>query len=44
MVRIVFGNGDIIDCENISKIYIEESDVENVITVVGRISKEEEEQ
>lgn len=44
MVRIVFDNGELIDCEHISKIYIEESDavlfMENV-TIVGCIPKEE---
>ena len=40
MVRIIFDNGELIDCEHISKMYIEESDMENV-TIVGRIPKEE---
>lgn len=40
MVRIVFGNGDIIDCENISKIYIEGSNMD-IVTIVDSIPKEE---
>ncbi len=35
MIRVVFDNGEIIDCEHISKIYIEEGDMEN-LTIVGR--------
>lgn len=40
MVRIIFDNGELIDCEHISKMYIEESDMENV-TIVSCIPKEE---
>lgn len=40
MIRIIFDNGEIIDCEHISKIYIEEADMEN-LTIVGCIPKGE---
>lgn len=40
MIRVVFDNGEIIDCEHISKIYIEEVDMEN-LTIVGSIPKGE---
>lgn len=33
MIRIIFDNGEIIDCEHISKIYIEEGDMDNLIIV-----------
>ena len=40
MIRIVFDDGEIIDCDHISKIYIEEGDMEN-LTIVGCIPKGE---
>ena len=36
--HIVFDDGEIIDCDHISKIYIEEGDMEN-LTIVGCIPK-----
>jgi hypothetical protein len=40
MIRVVFDNGEIIECEHISEIYVEEIDIEK-ITIIGRIPKGE---
>ena len=42
MIRIIFGNGDIINCDNIARVYIEELEMEKV-TVVGKIEEEKNE-
>ena len=44
MVRIVFDNGELIDCEHVNKIYIEESDFEEKLTVVGCIPEKEDDE
>lgn len=42
MIRIIFSNGDIIDCENIAKVYVEELERDKV-TVVGKLEEEKDE-
>ena len=42
MIRIIFGNGDIINCDNIARVYIEEFEMEKV-TVVGKMEEENDE-
>ncbi len=41
MIRIVFDNGEIADCEHIEKMYIEEYEMDKV-TMVGNIKSLEE--
>lgn len=38
MIRIVFDDGSIIDCDHIAKIFIEENDHDEKLTIVGCIS------
>ena len=37
MIRIIFENGEIMDCDNIEKIFMEESDHDNKVTIVGKL-------
>ena len=37
MIRIIFEDGSMIDCENVAKIFIEEKDHDEKVTIVGRI-------
>lgn len=39
MIRIIFDNGEIADCEHIEKIYVEEYEMDKV-TIVGKIEEE----
>lgn len=39
MIRIIFDNGEIADCEHIEKMYVEEYEMDKV-TVVGRLEDE----
>ena len=39
MIRIIFDSGEIIDCEHISKVYVEQYEMDK-ITVVGRLEDE----
>ena len=41
MMRIIFDNGELIDCEHINKIYIEESEIDK-LTIAGNIKDLEE--
>lgn len=41
MIRIIFDNGEIADCEHIEKMYIEEYEMDKV-TMVGNIKSLEE--
>ena len=36
MIRIIFDNGDLVECENIDKIYIDKREVDKVV-VVGEL-------
>ena len=42
MIRIIFDNGDIVECEHIEKIYMEETEMDKV-TIVGNINLAREE-
>lgn len=42
MIRIIFGNGDIINCDNVARVYIEEIEMEKV-TIVGKMEEENDE-
>lgn len=33
MIRIIFDNGELMECEHINKIYIDEADIDKVTTV-----------
>ena len=37
MIRIIFEDGSMIDCENVAKIFIEEKDHDEKVTIVGHI-------
>ena len=37
MIRIIFKNGELMDCDNIEKIFIEESDHDSKVTIVGKL-------
>lgn len=37
MIRIIFENGELMECDNIEKIFIEESDHDNKVTIVGKL-------
>ena len=37
MIRIIFENGELMDCDNIEKIFMEESDHDNKVTIVGKL-------
>ena len=39
MIRIIFDNGEVADCEHISKMYVEQYEMDKV-TVVGRLEDE----
>ena len=39
MIRIIFDNGDIADCEHIEKVYVEEYEMDKVI-LVGHLEEE----
>ena len=39
MIRIIFDNGEIADCEHIEKVYVEQYEMDK-ITVVGRMEDE----
>lgn len=39
MIRIIFDNGDILNCENIAKVYVEELEMDKV-TIVGKMEEE----
>ena len=41
MIRIIFDNGEVADCEHIEKMYIEEYEMDKV-TMVGNIKSLEE--
>ena len=40
MIRIIFDNGEIADCENIDKIYVEQYEMDKV-TIVGKMEDED---
>lgn len=45
MIRIIFESGELMDCDNIEKIFIEEFDHDNKVVIVGKllpIGKQEE--
>ncbi len=42
MIRIIFDNGELIECEHIEKIYMEETEMDKV-TIVGNINLAREE-
>ena len=35
MIRVIFDNGEIMNCDNISKIYVEEVEMEKIIMLTG---------
>lgn len=39
MIRVIFDNGEIADCEHIERIYVEEYEMEKVI-MVGHLEEE----
>ena len=39
MIRIIFDNGELIDCEHIAKVYVEQFEMDK-ITIVGRMEDE----
>ena len=39
MIRIIFDNGELLDCENINKVYVEEYEMDKV-TIVGSLEEE----
>ena len=41
MIRIIFDNGEIADCEHIEKVYVEEYEMDKV-TIVGSLKDEKE--
>ena len=40
MIRIIFDNGEVADCEHISKMYVEQYEMDKV-TIVGRLEDED---
>lgn len=43
MIRIIFENGDIVDCDNIAKIYIEEHELDQKTIVVKCLKEDKDE-
>lgn len=39
MIRIIFDNGELIDCEHIAKVYVEQYEMDK-ITIVGKMEDE----
>ena len=39
MIRIIFDNGEVADCEHINKVYVEQFEMDKV-TIVGRMEDE----
>ena len=39
MIRIIFDNGELIDCDHIEKVYVEQYEMDKVI-IVGRMEDE----
>ena len=42
MIRVIFDNGEIADCEHIERIYVEEYEMEKII-MVGHLEEEKHE-
>ena len=39
MIRIIFDNGELVDCDHIAKVYVEQFEMDKV-TIVGRMEDE----
>lgn len=39
MIRIIFDNGELVDCDHIAKVYVEQFEMDK-ITIVGRMEDE----
>ena len=37
MIRIIFENGEILDCDNIEKIFMEEFEHDSKVIIVGKL-------